>query len=167
MTSLFDRLEKEEAIVREELDALREKISVVEERLIRLTITRDTLRSLSTDGAPNVDTDPADDSSPLDLDGDENQSAEAAGSGEATEPSASEPLGLKEARERMLELLTRSRRAMKASEITTLIGDLASRSETTRSRLKKLVVEGRVVEEPTGWFAIAPGVAAAESGSEG
>lgn len=78
MTSLFDRLEKEEAIVRGELDALREKISVVEERLIRLTITRDTLRSLSTDGAPHADTDPADDSSPLDLDGEENQPAEAA-----------------------------------------------------------------------------------------
>lgn len=74
---------------------------------------------------------------------------------------------LEEARKRMLALLTRSRRAMKVSEITTLIGELASRSETTRSRLKKLMVEGRVVEEPTGWFAIAPGDAAAGSDSKG
>ncbi|MGW7572490.1 hypothetical protein [Streptomyces sp. NPDC054765] len=167
MTSLFDRLDKEEAIVRGELGTLREKISVVEERLIRLTITRDTLRSLSTDGVPNADTDPADDSASVDSAGEESQLTEAAGSGEAAEPSASEPLGLEEARERMLALLTRSGRAMKASEITTSIGDAASRSETTRARLKRLVAEGRVVEEPTGWFVIAPGGAAAGSHSEG
>lgn len=46
MTSLFQRLDEEEAIVRGELTALREKIAVTEERLARLTITRETAASL-------------------------------------------------------------------------------------------------------------------------
>jgi hypothetical protein len=47
MASLFQRLDEEEAIVRGELDALREKIVVAEERLARLSITRETARQLA------------------------------------------------------------------------------------------------------------------------
>jgi hypothetical protein len=46
MTSLFERLDQEEAVVRGELAALREKIAVADERLAHLTITRETLLSL-------------------------------------------------------------------------------------------------------------------------
>ncbi|MFF2194555.1 hypothetical protein [Streptomyces sp. NPDC058157] len=47
MTSLFERLDTEEAIMREELSVLREKVAAAEERLVHLTITRETLRSLT------------------------------------------------------------------------------------------------------------------------
>ncbi|GAA0269540.1 hypothetical protein GCM10010302_03990 [Streptomyces polychromogenes] len=66
------------------------------------------------------------------------------------------------ARERLLVLLAGAGRAMKAQDIAAAIGEDVSdtsqgrRVETTRSRLKRLVKEGRVVEEPTAWFALAP-----------
>jgi hypothetical protein len=51
---------------------------------------------------------------------------------------------------------------MRVQDIAATIGEDVSdtskrrRVETTRSRLKRLVKEGRVVECPTAWFAIAP-----------
>ncbi|MFD3545239.1 hypothetical protein ACFWUW_06385 [Streptomyces sp. NPDC058655] len=47
-------------------------------------------------------------------------------------------------------------------DITAAIGEDVSdtskgrRVETTRSRLQALVKEGRLIEDPTAWFAIAP-----------
>jgi hypothetical protein len=43
MTSLFGRLDLEETVARGELNALRQKLTVAEERLAHLTITRETL----------------------------------------------------------------------------------------------------------------------------
>ncbi|MDX3326931.1 MULTISPECIES: hypothetical protein [Streptomyces] len=167
MTSLFERLDQEEAVVRGELAALREKIAVAEERLAHLTITRETLLSLVveeyadqnddvTQDAPEAPADEpvADDSAP-DSQPDE---AEVPSSGAAS----AGPLEWEEARERMLVLLAGAGRAMKVQDIAAAIGEDVSdtskgrRVETTRSRLKRLVKEGRVVEGPTAWFAIAP-----------
>ncbi|MFJ5784318.1 hypothetical protein [Streptomyces hydrogenans] len=166
MTSLFERLDQEEAVFRGELAALREKTAVAEERLAHLTITRETLLSLAveeyagqgggvTQEPPEAREDPvangpADDSQPAD--------AEVPSSGAASVG----PLEWEEARERMLVLLAGAGRAMHVKDITAAIGEDISdtskgrRVETTRSRLKALVKEGRVVEGPTAWFAIAP-----------
>ncbi|MFI6286105.1 hypothetical protein ACIBCM_15320 [Streptomyces sp. NPDC051018] len=167
MTSLFERLDQEEAVVRGELAALREKTAVAEERLAHLTITRETLLSLAveeyasqgdgvTQEPPETPADepvangPADYSQPAD--------AEVPSSGAASVG----PLEWEEARERMLVLLAGAGRAMHVKDITAAIGEDISdtskgrRVETTRSRLKALVKEGRVVEGPTAWFAIAP-----------
>ncbi|WP_274915246.1 hypothetical protein [Streptomyces sp. WZ-12] len=162
MTSLFDQLDREEAVIRGELDALREKVTVIEERLIRLTITRDTLRSLSVDGRPKPEDRAADGASLLDPG---REAEPAADAGEAVEPQTSEPLGLEEARKRALALLARSGRPMKVRDITMSIGEVPSRKETTRARLKRLAAEGRLVEGPTGWFSIVPADATAESDS--
>lgn len=62
-------------------------------------------------------------------------------------------------------LLAGAGRAVKVQDITAAIGEDVSqgrRVETTRSRLKALVREGRVVEGPTAWFAIAPAGAGAQ-----
>ncbi|MER7998117.1 hypothetical protein [Streptomyces sp. NPDC095613] len=166
MTPLFERLDQEEAVARGELAALREKIAVAEERLAYLTITRETLLSLigeqyadqnDVTQQPAEDTadepmlnDPAPDAQPDDA---EVPSSETASGG---------PLEWEEARERMLVLLAGAGRAMKVQDIAAAIGEDVSdtskgrRVETTRSRLKRLVKEGRVVEGPTAWFAIAP-----------
>ncbi|MFG3406626.1 hypothetical protein, partial [Streptomyces sp. NPDC048142] len=55
MTPLFERLDQEEALVRGELAALREKVAVAEERLAHLTITRETLLSLGAEEHVNQD----------------------------------------------------------------------------------------------------------------
>ncbi|MFI1867498.1 hypothetical protein [Streptomyces jumonjinensis] len=166
MTPLFERLDQEEAVVRGELAALREKATVAEERLAHLTITRETLLSLvgeeyvNQDGvaqqlpegpegepAPHA---PVPDSQP--------RGAEARSSG----PASAGPLEWEVARERMLVLLAGAGRAMKVQDIAAAIGEDVSgtskgrRVETTRSRLKRLAKEGRVAEGPTAWFVIVP-----------
>ncbi len=164
MTSLFERLDTEEAIVRGELSVLREKLAVAEERLAHLTITRETLRSLVGDEPPREDAavGPEVWSSPDDA------SFTTADDAVAEEPVAKPgPLRWEVARERMLVLLAGAGRAMKVQDISAAIGEdtcVARRVETTRSRLKRLVKEGRVVEGPTAWFAIAP--SAGEEGTE-
>lgn len=53
---------------------------------------------------------------------------------------------------------------MKVQDITAAVGEDTSttsngrRVETTRSRLKRLAKEGRLVEGPIAWFAITPRV---------
>ncbi|MFD7018520.1 hypothetical protein [Streptomyces sp. NPDC059928] len=163
MTSLFERLDAEEAIVRGELAALREKIAVAEERLAHLTITRETLQSLMGD-APTVDTPrgPQAQAHVGDVSGQGRTDAASAdqGSGDPGEgPAPGGPLPLEVARERMLVLLAGAGRAMKVQDISAAIGEDTSNQrlvETTRSRLKRLAKEGRVVEGPIAWFSIAP-----------
>ncbi|MFJ7592053.1 hypothetical protein ACIQZO_32765 [Streptomyces sp. NPDC097617] len=168
MTSLFERLDTEEAIVRGELSTLREKIATAEERLAHLTITRETLRSLTGHADTADDSDepqPQEQGSaggedPVDASASEAPPDDVADPGGP--PVSSGPLALAVARERMLVLLAGAGRAMKAQDIAAAIGEDVSdtsngrRTETTRSRLKALVREGRVVEDPTAWFAIAP-----------
>lgn len=150
MTSLFERLGEEELNVRQELDELRAEITTVEEHFIRLTITRDTLLSLVDDTQQGANAAAPD--GPGRSDGEEPQCAAAEAAGP---PPPSGPLDLDEGRKRMLALLERAGEPLQVKDITAAIGEGSSRVETTRSRLKKLAKESRVVEGPTGWFAIA------------
>ncbi len=172
MTSLFDRLDAEETIVCGELSALREKVSVAEERLVHLTITRETLISLVAD----QDDKPGPEAKEQAAGGEPSSGGgtdfTADGYEEPTERPT--PAGLLEwevARERILVLLAGAGRAMKVQDIAAAIGEDTSstlngrRVETTRSRLKRLAKEGQLVEDPVAWFAIAP--AAGASGEEG
>ncbi|MGY0063530.1 hypothetical protein ACWY4P_44655 [Streptomyces sp. LZ34] len=169
MTSLFERLDLEEAVVRGELNALREKIAAAEERLAHLTITRETLVSLvgreyaEHEGeAQQPSEDVVDEPAP-------NRDPHGSQPGDSVAPAdgaaSAGPLEWEAARDRMLVLLAGAGRAMKVQDITAAIGEDVSdtskgrRVETTRSRLKRLVKEGRVVEGPTAWFAIAPATA--------
>ncbi|MCX5297944.1 hypothetical protein OG898_15860 [Streptomyces sp. NBC_00193] len=149
MRSLFERLGEEELNVRKELDELRAEIVEAEEHLVRLTITRDTLLSLVDDTPKGANAASSDGSDPSDGEEPQPTNAEAAESA----PS-SEPLDLVEGRRRMLALLEGTEGPLKVDDITEMIGEASSRRETTRSRLKKLAREARVVEGPTGWFAI-------------
>lgn len=149
----FERLDYEESVVRGELAALREKSAVLEERLARLAITRDTLASLMDNGrggtvggpvraipeAPSV-LGPASGASPA--------------GGELSVPPG--PLDLEVARERILVLLAGANQALKVQDIGDAIGEHPDRVETTRSRLKKLTKEGLVTEVSPAWFAITP-----------
>lgn len=68
------------------------------------------------------------------------------------------PLGIKEAQQRAVSLLATSGRKMRARAIAEAIGEDVSRParvETTRGRLKTLVTEGALEEEPPGVFFIA------------
>ncbi|WP_405715683.1 hypothetical protein OG264_38390 [Streptomyces xanthophaeus] len=120
MTSLFERLDTEEAIVRGELSVLREKIAVAEERLTHLTITRETLRSLmgeEGDAEDNSTAPPPQEPSPPDSQNPSDGSASEAAPDDASDsgntPGSSGPLELAVARERMLVLLAGAGRAMK------------------------------------------------------
>ncbi|MGW3327688.1 hypothetical protein [Streptomyces virginiae] len=121
MTSLFERLDSEEAIMRGELSMLREKIATAEERPAHLTITRETLRSLVCEDHSADDTDPqpqehgpADGETPADA-----PSSEAPAHGVSDSsgtPGSSGPLELTVARERMLVLPAGAGRAVKVQD---------------------------------------------------
>ncbi|MFK4270448.1 hypothetical protein [Streptomyces milbemycinicus] len=158
MTPLFKRLDEEEAVARGELAALREKVAATEQWLARLAITRETALSLISE-SPHDDEarkPPAGGSA-----GVRQSAGDGAVGGGAQSAEASQrpgPVDLETARERMLVLLAGAGRAMKVQDIAAAIGEDTSnarRVETTRSRLKKLVKEGRAVEGPTAWFSIA------------
>ncbi|MGK5637645.1 hypothetical protein ACSNOK_04900 [Streptomyces sp. URMC 126] len=171
MTSLFDRLDREEAIVRGELAALREKVAQAEERLAHLAITRVTLASLGAAEAEDSTDEPSSNApygSPADgeAEADANGSAgdgEAAPAGEPSGP-ALEELPLEVARERILALLAQTGRAVKLQDLLPAIGE--ARVETTRARLKAMVKEGLLVEGPVAWFALKPTAAAEEVSEE-
>ncbi|MEU9405745.1 hypothetical protein AB0E08_08565 [Streptomyces sp. NPDC048281] len=132
---------------------LREKAAVLEERLARLTITRETLASLMSDGRGNAADNPvhaAPDLPPV--------TGPAPGADRArSEPAPAQgPLDLEVARERILVLLAGANQALKVQDIGEAIGEHPERVETTRSRLKKLAKEGLVAEVSPAWFAIAP-----------
>lgn len=150
MTSLFERLGEEELNVQQELDELRAEINAAEEHLIRLTITRDTLLSLEDDSQQDANAAGSDGPGPSGMEEPQSDTVEAA---EPAPPSG--PLDLDEGRKRMLALLGRAEGPLHVKDITAAIGEASSRVETTRSRLKKLAKESRVIEGPTGWFAIA------------
>ncbi|MCC3778092.1 hypothetical protein [Streptomyces sp. UNOB3_S3] len=170
MTSLFDRLDTEEAIVRGELTVLREKVAQGEERLAHLAITRATLASLGATGAEgstsepssSVPGGPASSGAGPGADGPmDDEACDPAGESSETEL---EELPLEVARERILALLAQTGRAVKLQDLVPAIGE--SRVETTRSRLKALMKKGLIVEDPVAWFALksaaTPGQAAEE-----
>lgn len=151
MASLFERLDEEEAIVRGELDALREKVAAAEERMARLTITRETAQQLLGDHepapgpasapAPSVVGAPptaegAETVSPWELDELEAKLAAIASRlapqvvapasvpvGPAAPPVVSGRLEWAEGMEKILALLATSGRVMQAREIAVAIGE--------------------------------------------
>ncbi|WP_425834060.1 hypothetical protein [Streptomyces fractus] len=143
MPPFFERLDHEEAVVHGELAVLREKTAVLEERLARLVITRETALSLMNDQTTQTST-----GSPLE--------PIPAGAAQSTPPAGSGPLELELARERILVLLAGAHQAMKVQDIGEAIGEVPDRVETTRARLKKMVTEGLVSEVSPAWFAITP-----------
>ncbi|WP_369035191.1 hypothetical protein [Streptomyces adonidis] len=145
---LFERLDYEESLVRGELAALREKAAVLEERLARLTITRETLASLMSDGRGSTV------GGPVHATPDPPTVPAPASGGEPAAPPG--PLDLEVARERILVLLAGANQALKVQDIGEAIGEHPERVETTRSRLKKLAKEGLVAEVSPAWFAITP-----------
>lgn len=159
MPPLFERLDKEESVVRGELAALREKVAGLEERLVHLTITRETLLSLTGDGRGSLVGEPAPPPPAPQPPGQVPDSGVLSGAGirDAHEPSVSSgPLDLELARERILVLLAGANQAMKVQDIGDAIGEHPDRVETTRSRLKKLAKERLVAEVSPAWFAITP-----------
>ncbi|WP_432746599.1 hypothetical protein H7827_18435 [Streptomyces sp. JH002] len=157
--SLLRRLDLKVAVRRGELDALLEKVTAVESDLGQLSVARDVLLSLDAApaygmGSPTVEVEP-----------EHSPSGESAGVDGSVEEEPPPPVGLEEGRERILVLLAGAGRAMRVRDIAAAIGEdisLATRVETTRSRLKKLVKEGRLIEERTAWFAIAPASGSSE-----
>ncbi|WP_327132405.1 hypothetical protein OG311_16385 [Streptomyces sp. NBC_01343] len=163
MTSLFEILDDEEALVRGKLSELREKVAAAEEQLVHLTITRRTLESLlsTTYFVDDVEPDPpheAREAGDPPCDSATSSSGASHSAGDPASPSG-RPLEWEVARERILVLLAGAGRSMKVQDISAAIGEdtsLARRVETTRSRLKRLAKEGRVIEGPIAWFAINP-----------
>jgi hypothetical protein len=187
MASLFQRLDEEEAIVRGELDALREKVAAGEERLARLTITRETAGQLlgeeqerpgpATAAAVTAPADASGTWTLPSLPGLAELEAKLAAlqpllaaqpvPAAPTTPAPPGPQRVEWAvgMERILAVLATSGRGMRTREIAAAIGEdasLATRVETTRSRLKRLVKQGKVVERKPGYFRIAPAARAAE-----
>ncbi|GAA1585390.1 hypothetical protein [Streptomyces globosus] len=172
MASLFERLDLEEAAVRGELsalsgelDALHGRIAAAEDRLADLVITRKTIVSLGGSeyvaydaeaGQPDADTSSEPERDRIPVPPPRADETSAGGYVPAG------PLEREVTRERALVLLAGAGRAMHVKDIAAAIGEDVSatsngrRVETTRSRLKALVREGRLVHGPTAWFAIAP-----------
>lgn len=157
MAGVFERLDREVALVRGEMDALREKLAAAEDRLTWLEITRETLLSL--DSGHEL----ADDAV---VEGRSAAFAPLTQSVSAT-PQAGPEAGREpvrwnwdEALEGITQVLATSGRPMRARELTIAIGEDVSRParvETTRGRLKHLVKTGVAVELSPGEFAIAAG----------
>ncbi|MFE0643884.1 hypothetical protein ACFW2Y_20060 [Streptomyces sp. NPDC058877] len=173
MASLFERLDREEAAVRgelsvlsKELDALHGRIAAAEGRLADLVITRKTVVSLGGSEYAAHDTEggqpDADDSDEPDPEHGPPASPPRTDGTAAGEAEPAGPLEREVTRERALVLLAGAGRPMYVKDIAAAIGEDVSdtskgrRVETTRSRLKALVREGRLMEDPTAWFTIAP-----------
>ncbi|MBT1190094.1 hypothetical protein HET69_40505 [Streptomyces sp. CJ_13] len=149
MTSLFARLDTEVAIMRGELSVLRERIATAEERLAHLTITRETLRSLtgedhasgdSIDPQPQVQS-PAGGENPAEAPTSEGPPGGV--SDPVGKPGSSGPLELAVARERMLVLLTGAGQAMKVEDIAAAIGEDVSAHQGARDPAR---AEGQMLE---------------------
>ncbi|PYC82681.1 hypothetical protein C7C46_10015 [Streptomyces tateyamensis] len=172
-----------------EMAVLRERMAAAEERLTRLTITRETVQSLLED-APYEDAlpkgnvveegglipgqRPAPEPEPAELRPEPQVDPASAPQpqpmprprpmqkpkAKAKHPKRTPSVGihLDEAVDRMLVILTTVGREMKVRDIAVAIGENTEdrRIETTRSRLKALAKQGKVVEGHPGWFRIAP-----------
>lgn len=203
MATLFERLDAEEAVVRDELEGLhaemavlREKAAAIEVLLTRLTITRETVQYLLEDSpfeevisegdieeeaAPIPGQRPAAEPEPAPAEVRPEPEPAAAPQPQPRPKARPKPkpprpartpsfgIHLDEAVERMLVILTTVGREMKVRDITVAIGETPSdrRIETTRSRLKTLAKQGKVVEGHPGWFRIAPAPRALEPANAG
>lgn len=171
--SEFDLLDRRESALRAEADMLDKEIAelrrqrgLVEEKLQQIARVRTDLEEFLAQDAGSTsaraENHPGQGSGP-DA-GDVASDADATGGESEEAPESSGPasgphvrLGIKEAQARVVNLLTTSGRKMRARAIAEAIGEDAStpgRVETTRGRLKTLVSEGVLQEEPAGVFFI-------------
>lgn len=172
MDWLFDRLDRAEAADRRRLEDLRgrlvelqEQVRQVEDRLARFAITRETALALQrrewsadgSDGRPDGSA-PGPDAGPDAGPGAGSDAGSDAGSGMGEGPS--ERRKLSGVTERAVVLLAGAGRPMRAKEITAALGEPTApgRVEGMRTRLKRLVATGWLVEDQPGLFAIAAGV---------
>ncbi|MET8983803.1 hypothetical protein ABZX85_50435 [Streptomyces sp. NPDC004539] len=178
--SEFELLDRKESLLRAEADVLDKEFEEIGRRretimgkLRRIAAVRADLRELLADGPGTV------------REGEEDSDAPEAGDEDAgdapgprTEPRASvaqepdraaqSPVEMEEARRRAVSLLATSGQKMRARAIAEAIGEDVSRParvETTRGRLKTLVAEGALEEEPPGVFFIAVSGRLGDSGS--
>ena len=174
MESVFTLLDTREQLLRAKLSKAREglaeaqkQVDGVVDELDRLAVTRETMADLLPDedvfqaAGANQDSD-----THAAYETQDDRAARAHSS--ADETPVGPPLGdvdLKAARAGMLSLLATVGRAVKVQDIAAGIGE--RRVETTRSRLKKMAIEGLVVEGPTAYFAIVPGDDQGDRGNPG
>ncbi|WP_338683774.1 hypothetical protein QD712_25280 [Streptomyces acidiscabies] len=178
--SEFELLDQKERSLRAEADVLDKEFEEISRRretvmgrLRRIAEVRADLRELLADGSGTGG------------EGEENSAAPEAGdegAGDAPGPrtehgapaaeepdrAAQSPVEMEEARRRAVSLLATSGRKMRARAIAEAIGEDVSRParvETTRGRLKTLVAEGALEEEPPGVFFIAASGRLGDSGS--
>lgn len=168
--SEFELLDRKESALRAEADVLDKKAAeihrrreAVDETLQRIAEARATLQELLVD-EPETCGGLEEDHAERETDGEElgsnapsSEEEHEAGPEDAPD-SARGPVGMEEARRRAVALLATSGRKMRARAIAEAIGEDVStpaRIETTRGRLKTLVTEGTLAEEPQGVFFIA------------
>ncbi|WNF31056.1 hypothetical protein RI138_31825 [Streptomyces sp. C11-1] len=165
---LLDRKERalraETEVLDKEIAEIRQRRDAVEATLQRIADARATLEQLLADdpapcSEPEEDrVEPgADDAGPDGgMAGGEEADTEASATG--WDRSTPGPVDMEEARRRAVTLLATSGRKMRARAIAEAIGEdvsTAARVETTRGRLKTLVTEGALMEDPAGVFFIA------------
>ncbi|MFI6599105.1 hypothetical protein ACIBHX_22835 [Nonomuraea sp. NPDC050536] len=154
VTSLLDRLSQAEAAAAEKAATLREQLAVAEEELRRLSITRETVLTLSTQDdereAKAVRGDPAQPS-----DGHEDKPGNPEGPVEV----ATLPL-LRGVRRQTVALLATAQRPMRVRDVVVALGQSDDRGkvESMRSRLLRLAADGWLVRCEGGTYAIASGV---------
>lgn len=182
--SEFDLLDRRERALRTEADVLDKKHEeiqrrrdVIEETLQRIAGARATLQELLMDeseaggvpeegrvGSGSNDSEPGSVDDPA-ASGTEHDAV----SGEDPDRGTRGPVEMEEARRKAVTLLASSGRKMRARAIAEAIGEDVSRParvETTRGRLKTLVTEGTLEEEPPGVFFIATSAGPGNSGPE-
>lgn len=160
MASLFERLDGEAASVRQRIEDLRGQLTAAEERLVRLTITRETLATLpeEPDPAPVFGVGPM---APA-VTGPGPSALQAGPSPPAVPapPRVLEPRELNPVNEQVVVMMVSAGRPMRAKEVAAAMGepDEHRRVERVRTRLKRLVEAGWLAEIDKGVFSIASGI---------
>jgi hypothetical protein len=158
---LFERLEQEEAAERERLESLqaqveslRAQVKGAEERLARLTITRETALALQPTNQTRLGDGGGrgDDQAP--------DPPKTNGNSPAPTATAEKRRPLSGTNQQVVVLLAEAGRPMRAKEISLAVGDSDQhgRVEGMRTRLKRLVSGGWLAEQNPGQFSIASGV---------
>ncbi|MGW0804073.1 hypothetical protein [Nonomuraea sp. NPDC002799] len=146
VASLLERVAQAETAALQQVDDLRAQLAVVEERLRRLAITRETLTEFTVDHLDETAVVEKEQANPTH------------GDCEA-EPSSPLP-ALHGFRQQVVALLATADEPMRAREIVQAIGkpDTRSQVEGMRSRLQRLVSDGWLCREADGLYTIAAGI---------
>lgn len=159
MASLFERLDGEAASVRQRIEDLRGQLTAAEERLVRLTITRETLATLPEEPgfapAAGVSVGATAASTVLDVPLIGPLPPAVSAPAHSAEPQKLNPVN-----EQVVVMMVSAGRPMRAKEVAAAMGepDEHRRVETVRARLKRLVETGWLAEIDKGVFAIAAGI---------